>query len=441
MRPRTLDEIEGQDETLGPGKALPEAIRADRIASLLLWGPPGAGKTTLARVIAETTLARFVPLSAVLAGVAEIRAVVREAREARAVARRRTIVFIDEIHRFNRAQQDALLPHVEAGVITLVGATTENPSFSVNAALLSRLRVVRLQALDRPAVLRVLRRAAADERRGVRAEGVEATPDLLEAIADRAFGDARRALNTLEAVAAHARARGAARADLETLREAEEAPVYRHDRAGDGHYDLASAFIKSLRGSDPDAAVYYLARMIEAGDDPLFLLRRMIIFASEDVGLADPSAVQRVVDLDAAFRRVGLPEGVLPLTQAALYLALAPKSNAVITTWHAARDEVRRSGPLEVPLRLRNAPTGPMKDWGHGDGYRYPHDEPGHFARGERYLPDAVENAPFYRPGDNPIERRALERLRQLGLRPPPPPEDGGDAPADPPSDPRSEHR
>jgi putative ATPase len=419
MRPRRLDEVEGQEGILGPGKALRDAIESDRVPSLVLWGPPGSGKTTIARLVAEATRARFVPLSAVLAGVAEIRAIVKEAQDERSLRRRRTIVFVDEIHRFNRAQQDALLPHVEGGVITLIGATTENPSFSVNAALLSRLHVYRLNPLTREAVLRLLRRARDDDRRGLRAAGMAVDDEVLEAIADRAFGDARRGLNTIEVAAAFARSQGRDRVTLETLRAAEEAPTYRHDKSLDAHYDLASAFIKSLRGSDPDAAVYYLARMLEAGEDPLFLLRRMLIFASEDVGLADPAAIQRVVALDQAFQRVGLPEGVLPLTQAALYLALAPKSNSVLRAWHAARDEVQRSGPLEVPLRLRNAPTGPMKDWGYGDGYRYPHEEPGGVARGERYLPDGTGGVAVYEPGANPIEERALERLKRLGMWPP----------------------
>lgn len=419
LRPRTLDEVEGQEGILGPGKALREAITRDRVPSMVLWGPPGSGKTTLARIIAEATRARFEPLSAVLAGVADLREVVRAAEEQRALHRRRTIVFIDEIHRFNRAQQDALLPHVEAGTITLIGATTENPSFAVNAALLSRLHVFRLEPLSRAAVLRVLDRAVRDERRGLRADGLDVAGDVLEAIADRAFGDARRALNTLETVAAFARARGRDRVTLDDLRAAEEAPTFRHDKSQDAHYDLASAFIKSLRGSDPDAAVYYLVRMVEAGDDPLFLLRRMLIFASEDVGLADPAAIQRIAALDQAFQRVGLPEGLLTLTQAALYLALAPKSNSVLGAMNGARAEVSRSGPLEVPLKLRNAPTGLMQDLGYGSGYRYPHDEPGHVARGERYLPDGAGAPAFYEPGDDAWEQRAVERLRQLGVWPP----------------------
>jgi putative ATPase len=419
MRPRTLEEIEGQEELLGPGKALREAIAGDRVPSMVLWGPPGSGKTTLARIVAEATKARFAPLSAVLAGVAELREVVKQAEEQRALYRRRTIVFIDEIHRFNRAQQDALLPHVEAGTITLIGATTENPSFAVNAALLSRLHVFRLNALDRDAVLRLLRRARDDAKAGLRQAGTDVDDDVLEAIAERAYGDARRALNTLEVVAAYVRSRGAKRVAVADLRAAEEAPTFRHDKSQDAHYDLASAFIKSLRGSDPDAAVYYLVRMVEAGDDPLFLFRRMLIFASEDVGLADPAAIQRVVALDQSFQRIGLPEGLLPLAQAALYLAVAPKSNSVITSAYAARDEVKRSGPLEIPLRLRNAPTGLMKDLGYGDGYRYPHEEPGHVARGERYLPDGVADGAFYAPGENPFEQRAVERLRQLGAWPP----------------------
>lgn len=427
LRPGTLDGVLGQDELVGPGTALRDAIASDRVPSMLLWGPPGSGKTTIARIVAGSTRAAFVPLSAVLAGVADLREAIRAAEERRALERRRTIVFIDEIHRFNRAQQDALLPHVERGAIVLIGATTENPSFAVNAALLSRLHVYRLRPLGLDAILAILRRALSAPSG---APAVEFSEDAINAIANRAFGDARRALNTFEVVSAFCRSQGLGRVTIDVLRSAEEAPTYRHDRSQDAHYDLASALIKSLRGSDPDASTYYLARALEAGEDPLFLLRRLLIFASEDVGLADPAAVQRIVALDRAFRRIGLPEGVLPLTQATLYLALAPKSNSVLTTYDAAREEVKRSGPLEVPLRLRNAPTGPMKEWGYGDGYRYPHDEPNGVAVGERYLPEVIAGRRFYAPGDNPIEKRAAERLRRLGIRSsdgtPDPPECGG---------------
>ena len=419
MRPRTIEEFFGQGEIVGPGRLLRRAIEADRLSSLILWGPPGTGKTSLAAVIARTTKSQFETINAVMAGVADLRKVVAAAQRRRQVSGQRTILLVDEIHRFNRAQQDALLPHVEAGTITLIGATTENPSFAVNAALLSRLHVFRLNPLDRDAVLRLLRRARDDAKAGLRQAGTDVDDDVLETIAERAYGDARRALNTLEVVAAYVRSRGAKRVAAADLRAAEEAPTFRHDKSQDAHYDLASAFIKSLRGSDPDAAVYYLVRMVEAGDDPLFLFRRMLIFASEDVGLADPAAIQRVTALDQSFQRIGMPEGLLPLTQAALYLAVAPKSNSVIATAHAARDEVKRTGPLEVPLRLRNAPTGLMKDLGYGDGYRYPHEEPGHVARGERYLPDGVTDGAFYAPGENLFEQRAVERLRQLGAWPP----------------------
>lgn len=413
LRPRTIDDVLGQDHLVGRGSALRDAIASDRVPSMLLWGPPGSGKTTLGRIVAESTRGRFVPLSAVLAGVADIREVIRAAEEERAVRRRRTILFIDEIHRFNRAQQDALLPHVERGVVTLIGATTENPSFSVNAALLSRLHVYRLNPLHRDVVLGILRKAV-EATSGSGAAAFD--DDLLEAVAERAYGDARRALNTFEVLAAFARSTGRDRVTMDVLRAAEEAPTFRHDKSLDAHYDLASAFIKSLRGSDPDAAAYYLVRMIEAGEDPLFLFRRMLIFASEDIGLADPAAVQRIVALDQSFQRVGMPEGVLPLTHAALYLALAPKSNSVLTTHQAARDEVQRSGPLEAPLRLRNAPTGPMKEWGYGEGYRYPHAEPGNVAPGETYLPDEIAGMRFYEPGDNQVERRVFERLVRLGV-------------------------
>ncbi|HEY4157648.1 MAG TPA: replication-associated recombination protein A, partial [Polyangiaceae bacterium] len=328
MRPRSLEDVLGQETLLSAGKLLREAILADRVPSLILWGPPGSGKTTLAHVISRATKSEFVAFSAVLGGVQELRAIIEQARERRAYQGRATILFVDEIHRFNRSQQDAFLPHVESGTVTLIGATTENPSFSVNAAVLSRCRVFRLEALSEPQLVVLLERALSDAEHGLGARSLHATAEALQAIAKVARGDARRALGLLEATAAMVPA-DANTLDLALVERAGESHTLLYDKSGEEHYNVTSALIKSLRGSDPDAALYWLLRMQEAGDDPLFLLRRLIIFASEDVGNADPRALEVALNADTAFRRIGMPEGVFPLAHACLYLASCPKSNAV----------------------------------------------------------------------------------------------------------------
>jgi putative ATPase len=422
MRPRALTDMVGQEHLLGEGKLLARAVAADRVPSMILWGPPGSGKTTLARVIAHHTNARFVPFNAVLGGVPELREILGEARKARAYEGKRTILFVDEIHRFNKAQQDAFLPHVEDGTITLIGATTENPSFAVNAPLLSRCKVFRMDLLGPAEIGRLLRRAlAAPEGLG---GAFTAEDEALEAIAALAQGDARRALTTLEIAAGEAERAGhdgghpqtpgrtAITADL--VAEVGEQKTLLYDKSGEEHYNVISAFIKSMRGSDPDASIYWLMRMVEAGDDPLFLLRRMMIFASEDVGNADPRALEVAVAADAAFRRMGMPEGMFPLAQAAIYLATAPKSNACTRAWQGAQAAVRERGALPVPLKLRNAVTKLMKDEGYGQGYRYAHDEEGGVAAGETYLPDEMLGARFYAPTDRGYERMIGERLRRI---------------------------
>jgi putative ATPase len=405
MRPHTLDEVLGQSHLTGPGHFL-RTVEEDRIPSLILWGPPGTGKTTLARVIAQATGASFTALSAVLAGVKDIREAVAQAEVRWKDRRQRSLLFIDEIHRFNKAQQDALLPHVERGTLTLIGATTENPSFEVNAALLSRCRVVTLRALEESDLLALLRRALADPR-GL--PGTEATDEALAFIAQSASGDARRALTALE-VAAQL---GKGHVERGSAEEALQHKTLLYDKGGEEHYNVVSAFIKSMRGSDPDAALYWMTRMLEAGEDPLFILRRAVIFASEDVGNADPQALQVAVAALHAFEMLGLPEGALPMTQAVTYLAMAPKSNTVIAAYGAARQAVMDAGPLPVPLHLRNAPTQLMKTLGYGGGYKYPHNFEGHYVP-EDYLPDALRGQRFYAPSHNGFEQELSDRLQTI---------------------------
>jgi putative ATPase len=411
MRPRTLDEVVGQDHVLGPGRVLREALERGELHSMILWGPPGSGKTTLASLMAQVTGARFVAFSAVLAGVKEIRQVIAEAAAERARHGRRTILFVDEIHRFNRAQQDAFLPHVEQGTIVLVGATTENPSFEVNSALLSRCRVYVLHPLDEPALLTVLRRALGDRTRGLGALGVEVEDGPLRLVARLASGDARAALNILElAVALAAGQGGRPRVDEAAVREAAQRRTLLYDKAGEEHYNLISALHKSLRDSDADAALYWLARMLESGEDPLYIARRLVRFAAEDVGLADPAALGVTLSARDAYHFLGSPEGELALAEATLYLALAPKSNAVYTALDAARRDVRERPAEPVPLHLRNAPTGLMRDLGYGRGYQYAHDAPE--ARvDQEHLPEALRGRRYYHPTDRGLEAELGRRL------------------------------
>jgi putative ATPase len=414
MRPRAAEELLGQSHLVGGGKLLGTAIAADRIPSMILWGPPGVGKTTLGRIIAERTRSTFVPFSAVLGSLQDLRVVVAEAKERLDFRGERTLVFVDEIHRFNKAQQDAFLPHVETGTITVIGATTENPSFSVNAALLSRCKVFRLEPLSEDALVEVLERALADAERGLGKLGLTHTADAVRAIARLARGDARRALTSLEGVAEYLTARGERALTLEVVEATQQKAPLLYDKSGEEHYNVVSAFIKSMRGSDPDAAVYWMMRMLEAGDDPLFVLRRMIIFASEDVGNADPRALVVATSADEAFRRLGMPEGLYPMAQAATYLACAPKSNAANVAWHRAKQLVDEHGALPVPKKLRNAVTKHMKGEGYGVDYKYAHDFEGGVVPGETYLPDALVGRVLYEPTERGEEARIRQRLESL---------------------------
>ena len=417
MRPRTFDEFVGQEELLAPGKPLREAIERDLLQSIILWGPPGTGKTTLARIIADTTKARFVSFSAVLAGIKEIRDVMGEAERLRRSTGRRTIVFIDEIHRFNKAQQDAFLPRVEAGDIVLIGATTENPSFEVNAALLSRSKVFVLRGLNVDEVAAILGRALSDRERGFGATPVDIDEDSIRAIAQYANGDARVALNLLElsvaaapVLPAAAGTGGARRIDLARVQETIQRRALLYDKSGEEHYNLISALHKSMRNSDPDAAVYWLARMVEAGEDPMYIARRLVRFASEDIGNADPQALTVAVAAKDAVHFIGMPEGNTALAQAAIYLATAPKSNAVYEAYNHAAEDAHRDVAQPVPLHLRNAPTKLMKDLDYGKGYRYAHSEEDAVAD-MSCLPPALEGRKYYDPKERGFEKEIKRRL------------------------------
>jgi putative ATPase len=412
MRPRTLEEFEGQNHLLGEGKVLRQAIETDQLPSMILWGPPGSGKTTLAMIIASTTGAQFSAFSAVLAGVKEIKEVIQEAREEWKYQKRRTILFVDEIHRFNKAQQDAFLPHVEKGTIILIGATTENPSFEVISPLLSRSKVFTLNPLIEKEIEVILRRALTDEERGLGKYQTAIEPEVIKGICQLANGDARAALNTLEMLVLTTSPddEGVRQIKKEALKEVLQRKAYLYDKSGEEHYNLISALHKSLRGSDPDAALYWLGRMLEAGEDPLYIARRMIRFASEDVGMADPHALQVAVAAMDAFHFVGLPEGNLALAQAAVYLATAPKSNALYSAYQKVEKDVRELENMPVPLHIRNAPTSLMRDLGYGKEYKYPHDYPDHFVE-EEYLPENLKGKIYYHPTEQGFEKEIKKRL------------------------------
>jgi putative ATPase len=406
MRPRSLDEVVGQQHLIGPGKVLRRALEEGRLHSMILWGPPGTGKTTVAFLMAQVAGARFVPFSAVLAGVKEIRQVVAEAEADRARGGKRTILFVDEIHRFNKGQQDAFLPHVEKGTLILIGATTENPSFEVNAALLSRCRVYSLQPLSEDDIVSILERALADSERGLGATGAVAEPDALRLIARLADGDARGALNILDlTVTLHAGAVTDA-----AIREAVQKKALLYDKSGEEHYNLISALHKSLRDSDPDGALYWLGRMLETGEDALYIARRLVRFASEDIGNADPQALRLALDAKESYHFLGSPEGELALAQAACYLALAPKSNAVYAAWNQVQRDIQDKPAEPVPLHLRNAPTGLMANQGYGKGYQYAHDAPDAQVSQE-HLPAALRGRVYYRPVDRGLEKELAARL------------------------------
>ena len=411
MRPRRLGELAGQGHLLAEGKPLQRAIVTDRPHSMIFWGPPGTGKTTLARLLAASSGAYFIRLSAVLSGVKDIRAAVDAARQIRTAEDRGTILFIDEVHRFNKSQQDAFLPHVEDGTVVFVGATTENPAFELNNALLSRARVYLLKPLAEDELAQVIDRALADTERGLGGLGLTLTAEARALLATAGDGDARRALNLLELAADLA---DGGRIDANTVRAVLDGGVRRFDKGGDAFYDQISALHKSIRGSAPDAALYWLARMIDGGCDPAYLARRLVRMASEDIGNADPRALALALDAWDTVERLGSPDGELALAQTATYLAAAPKSNAVYMAWKAALDDARAAGSLEVPPHLRNAPTRLAKSLGHGQGYRYAHDEPDAYAAGEDYFPEALPTRQYYRPVPRGLEIKIGEKLARL---------------------------
>ena len=410
LRPKRVEDVVGQRHLMGEGRPLAVALAAGRPHSMILWGPPGVGKTTLARLLANAFGAEFIAISAVLAGVKEIREAVERARLAREAHGRATILFVDEVHRFNKAQQDAFLPHVESGLFTFIGATTENPSFEVNGALLSRAQVYVLESLGAGDLDRLVVR-------GFEAEGIDVTEEARKRVAEYADGDGRRAFNLVEQVANAARAAARRGADAEFVDGVVTRAGRRFDKGGENFYDQISALHKSVRGSDPDAALYWMARMLDGGADPRYLARRMIRMATEDVGLADPRALEIAMRAAEVYERLGSPEGELALAECVVYLAVAPKSNAVYLAYGAAREFVSKDASRPVPMHLRNAPTRLMKDLGYGKGYRYAHDEEGGYAAGERYLPDGMQPPGWYRPTDRGLEAKIAEKLAWLRRR------------------------
>ena len=413
LRPKTVDEMVGQQHLLGEGKPIRIALQAGKPHSMILWGPPGVGKTTLARLMAKAFDAEFIPISAVLAGVKEIREAVERAKLSRDQFGRATIVFVDEVHRFNKAQQDAFLPHVESGLFTFIGATTENPSFEVIGALLSRAHVYVLESLKPEDLDKLIER-------GFEAEGVDATTDARKRIAEFADGDGRRALNLVEQVAQAARVEGKRGADVDFVNGVAQRAGRRFDKGGENFYDQISALHKSVRGSDPDAALYWLVRMLDGGVDPRYLARRMIRMASEDIGLADPRALEVALNASEVYERLGTPEGELALAECAIYLAVAAKSNAVYAAYNEARAFIQQDGTRPVPLHIRNAPTKLMKTLGYGKDYRYAHDEDEAYAAGENYFPEGMDRPDWYRPTDRGLEakiRERIEHLRELDAR------------------------